>query len=246
MLWILFILCLNNVWAFDPAGLVQENLFAHPCDQKNNETPSQDCPLLKGQMDEKQSSLFLRPSTYQKTIITGASVSAGYGLTPAKGPTDHFVKNIGFAKKSVNRSMSGGSSRQILNKLYQSAEFSDSSLIIAVDMFFWDTVRNPDCSSSELQKRYGGDAYRKLFQKKLILATVPLFKGDQKEECVKQINKILVDSCKSPDCLLLDGEKLFVHNNSYLMQPDGLHPNAEGNRYMAKQMCRELISKNQN
>jgi hypothetical protein len=244
--WILFSLFITKAWAFDPAHLISKNLYAHPCDQKSQQVSPVHCPLLKGQMQEEQTSLFLHPSTYQKTIITGASVSAGYGLSPAKGPADHFLQAIGLEQNAVNRSMSGGSSRQILKKLYESPEFTDSSLVIAVDMFFWDTVRNEDCSLAGLQKRYGGEAYRKLFQKKLMLATVPSFRADQKPECVNQINKILVDSCRSPDCLLLDGEKLFVHGRSDLMQADGLHPNEEGNRYLGEELCRELIFLDQN
>jgi len=140
--------------------------------------------------------------------------------------------------------MSGGSSRQILKKLYESPEFADATSVVAVDMFFWDTVRNEDCSLAALQKRYGGDAYRRLFQKKLILATVPTFRGDQKPECVKQINTILSESCKSPNCILLNGEALFVHGRADLTQADGLHPNEAGNKVLSETLCRELISNN--
>jgi hypothetical protein len=244
MVWIFFIMLFSHVQAFEPAELMQASLFAHPCDKQMFKAEALHCPLLKDIISEEQSSPFLRPSTYNKTVITGASVSAGYGLSPAKGPTDHFVQAIGMEKNKVNHSMSGGASRQILNKLYATNDFNDATLVVAVDMFFWDTVRNPDCSLASLQTRYGGDAYRKLFQKKLILATVPLFNGLQKPECVEQINRILQESCKSPECLLLDGDKLFVHDRPDLMQPDGLHPNQAGNQHLSEEICRELINKN--
>ncbi|MBA2405443.1 MAG: SGNH/GDSL hydrolase family protein, partial [Bdellovibrionales bacterium] len=136
---------------------------------------------------EKEIKLFSRP------LIIGASISAGHG-TQDGGPGAVLARMINPQAKITNLAFNGASSLQSTAKL--NLDNYKPSIVLGLDLFFWDTVREQVGEKFE-------ENTRKLFQQiqargiPMIIGKIPMVDlplGNRAESIKKsalKINKLL-------------------------------------------------------
>lgn len=176
---------------------------------------------------------------FAKPLIIGASVSADYAsLSPGKRLSLRYTD-----KKNVETiARSGKPSHEVL-PLVTDAKLKDRSIIIGLDLFFWDSANpSPEASIKGLKHLV---AKAKVLRVPLILGDVPeLLPGYQPGRI--QINKAINEACSSGDChvVMLSKLHLEVMRNGGLkiktrlyrfreLVPDGLHLGDIAGEYLA-------------
>lgn len=181
---------------------------------------------------------------FEKPLILGASVSRGFGTTDG-GPGTVISKMIYSGAEITNKSRSGNSSLESTRDLDYFA--TNPSIVLALDLFFWDAAREQVGPSFEKNMRTLFKAYQ---DKKIpmIVGKVPVgvdfpsgIKEAGKKKSAKHINKLLEEICtEEKNCLLYDPKVCFDEMGG-ITGPggvryfsDSLHTTNEGNRFCAK------------
>ena len=176
-------------------------------------------------------------------LIIGASVSAGFGTTsPARRLTRRYYAD----DPSRTLARSGTTAKSLLSTLKES-DLKDRSLVIGMDLFFWDSVYGSAAgvtatlnSLLERTKKLGLP---------LIIGDVPeILAGHQSNR--EAVNVAIRKNCTpANNCVILPLEKLFkklladgsIHSRgkeySLLdLMPDGLHLSAPASDFCADQI----------
>jgi hypothetical protein len=175
---------------------------------------------------------------FNNPLILGASVSAGHG-TSQGGPGDVISRLINPKTKIDNRARSGRTSIESTRDLNIS-ELSPS-IILALDLFFWDAARDRYNKSFEENTT---KLFNSIFERKipLIVGKVPIgvefplgIREAGKRKSAKKINDFLERTC-TPDknCILYDLRECFNQMDSPKYFSDALHTTDEGNLFCAQ------------
>lgn len=177
---------------------------------------------------------------FDRPLIAGASVSADFGAT---SPGRYIAEMVGVKPLIIAHIGSSGSASELLPELTPEV-LSNASVIIALDIMFWDSWRK-DCAR-------GIQAAHTLFDKAveaqvpIILGTVPKIEVDfitlvvagveiHQQRCVEELNTVIRALCTLKNhCLLIDLANFYVEiqsgmvidNDHYTfkdLMPDGLH-----------------------
>jgi hypothetical protein len=186
---------------------------------------------------DKELKLFSRP------LILGASVSRGFGTTDG-GPGTVISKIINPKAVVTNKSMSGHTSVESAAGL----NYFDSnpSIVLALDLFFWDAARDLTGSTFEsnakkLFKSYQDKNIPMIVGKVPVGVRFPEFikEAGSKKSAVK-INKFLEEQCTlDKNCLLYDPKICFDMMGSPVSPEgvnyfsDSMHTTNEGNLFCA-------------
>ncbi|MES2526726.1 MAG: SGNH/GDSL hydrolase family protein [Bdellovibrionota bacterium] len=177
---------------------------------------------------------------FSQPLVLGASISAGYG-TRDGGLGAVLAKTINPDAKIINKAISGATSVQSTSHL-DFGKF-DPSVVLGLDLFFWDAAREKTGKKFEENTKKLFDAFAEK-QIPMIVGRVPVinlpFIGGRAKDLIESANKV-------------NGylEKMVLtHKNALLYDPvpcifsmgfgsrkyfiDGLHLNSEGNKYCAE------------
>ena len=183
----------------------------------------------------------------QSPLILGASVSADMGTT---SPGKRLALRHTEEKNIEQLAQPGRSARELLPSLREE-NLAGRSLVIALDLFYWDSVyRNPKRSVEQLKAFVQKCADRKL---PLLLGNVPdLMAGKQPGR--RALNREIARLCKAPHgCYLVPLAELQAKIDEAIAQsggfsingrlytrrellPDGLHLSAVAAEYIADGM----------
>lgn len=187
----------------------------------------------------------------QKPLIIGSSTSADrISQSPAKKLSLDYtsLENI----KKITRNGSGGF--KILKDLH-SIDLSDRTVIIALDLFFWDSTLKSSLNLSYEQM----ERLIKMAEERgipLIIGNVPeLLPGFQPAR--QYINEAIAKTCYiNKNCYMFDMEALLkkLREEGYLtfsgkryllteLIPDGLHLSAAGSALLAADLKALIVSK---
>ncbi len=180
---------------------------------------------------------------FQKPLIVGASVSADY-FTESPGKLVALDYTSSDQIKVLARN--GKPSTQILNQVTD-AMVQDRSIIVGVDLFFWDSFTSSAAATLEQMDRliHLSEKYRI----PVVLGEIPtLLPGTQRSAAA--INKKLHEHCQAKaDCYVLPLHDLMVKTltDGYIdhqgrrydletLVPDGLHIGRPASQYLAEQI----------
>lgn len=187
----------------------------------------------------------------QKPLIIGASISADrISQSPAKKLALDYTKLDQI--KKITRNGSGGF--KILKDLH-SVDLSDRTVILALDLFFWDSTLKSslDLSFEQMDRLIHMADQRGI---PLVLGEVPdLLPGFQPAR--QQLNDAIAKKCfMSKQChmLALDSHLRRLRQDGYLtfagkrfrlaeLIPDGLHLSASASEFLAAELKALLVSK---
>lgn len=189
--------------------------------------------------NQEELQLFSRP------LILGASISAGYG-TKDGGIGAVLARMINPSAQITNKAISGATSLQSTSHL--DLHSFDPSIVLGLDLFFWDAVRGSINAKFESNTR----KLVTTFAEKnipLILGKVPVLElpliggyGNTLLDKAKKVNDLLESVAFSQkNCLLYDPVPCFLSmgfsGENYFS--DGLHLNSTGNQYCADYFIKE-------
>lgn len=180
--------------------------------------------------------ILFEEATFTRPVILGASVSAGYTTNLKKGPSSHFLESIEIPTYK-NISIPGSTSQRMIKAANKSKNYNESSVKVAIDLFFWDSVKIQNCSEENIEKLYSGKVYESLFKGPSILAQVPNINSSQKPECLSSINSVLEKMCNSKSCKLLKSFGKEFKELKPSQMNDELHPNDIGAQILGEKMC---------
>jgi hypothetical protein len=177
---------------------------------------------------------------FRTPLILGASVSADYGtLSPGRRAS------LRYTEPSRIRVMAqGGTPGAEMVGRVRAHDLQDRSVVIALDLFFWDaTLADPSRSLAAVQRLTQWTAARGL---PLLLGDIPeLLPGRQPQrarlnQAIRaQCTRTLQCRCVPLDALhqqvLRDGF-LMIHGRRYTLRelvPDGLHLNSPASEFLA-------------
>lgn len=177
---------------------------------------------------------------FSEPLVLGASISAGYG-TRDGGLGAVLAQAINPEAKIINKAISGATSVQSTSHL--NLEKYDPSVVLGLDLFFWDAAREKTGKKFEenTRKLFDVFAHKNI---PMIVGKVPVlnlpFLGGRAKDLIVSANKV-------NDLLEL---LTLTHKNAVLYNPvpclfsmgfsrskyfsDGLHLNSEGNKYCAE------------
>lgn len=181
--------------------------------------------------NEKEIRLFSSP------LILGASISAGYG-TRDGGIGAVLAKKVNPEANIINKAKSGATS--VVSTSHLDFNSYNPSIVLALDLFFWDAVRGETGKVFEKNTQRLFDSFRTrkipMIVGKIPVLDLPVggFLKDVKKNASK-VNMMLED-LKGHDhhILLYDPLPCFMGLNSDIHFSDGLHLTSEGNRYCAE------------
>ena len=167
---------------------------------------------------------------FSAPLVIGASVSADYKtLSPGKILSLRFTD---LANIHVHAEP-GKTGREILASL-DPGQLKKSSLVIAVDLMFWDATDAQRCASSVGALRAFARALQESPKTWVIGDVPPLLPGRQ--PCRDKINAAISDVCREPTCHILGLDALYrqIVRDGFLVVkgkklslkeivPDGLH-----------------------
>ncbi len=179
----------------------------------------------------------------QKPLLVGASVSGDHSAnSPGKRLALQYTKRENIKTIAQN----GVGSFKILQSLREE-DVMDRTIIIAIDLFFWDSTLNE--VESSLEKLNQLTQMAKKYQVPLIIGDVPeLIPGWQPQR--KILNAAIQAHCSRMNyCyhISLDDILLNVMRHGYIVSagrkyslgelvPDGLHLNAVGSEIIAERL----------
>lgn len=162
-----------------------------------------------------------------KILALGDSLTSGYGLPPGEGFTDQLgqaLKDQGVAVRVINGGVAGDTSADGLARLDWS--LADDPDLVIIELGGNDALRalDPKSTKANLDK-----ILTKLQQQhRAILLTGMLAPPNLGEDYAARFNPIFPALAKQHEVTLypffLDG----VAGNPSLVQPDGIHPTAQG------------------
>ena len=171
-------------------------------------------------------------------LLTGASISAGYGTTPG-GPASVMARMLNSSAEISVQAISGATSITILSRLKP----QDPSVIMGLDLFFWDAAKN-QCGGPFVRST---EAFFKKYQAKkipLIIGRIPVgvpfpdgIRLAGQRPCAAIVNALIEKLCTlEKNCLVYDAKDCIDEMESadgYFS--DALHTTVEGNKFCAKQ-----------
>jgi acyl-CoA thioesterase-1 len=169
----------------------------------------------------------------------GDSLTAGYGVEPGQSYPDHLQRMLderGYAYRVVNLGISGDTTDGGVARL-------DGALLLKPKIVILELGANDGLRGLPLERtRANLDLMLNAFQgagAKVILAgmTLPRNYG---AAYVRDFERIFRDLARQRRAVLIPFFLEGVAMNPALMQPDGLHPNAEGCRKVAELVFRHL------
>lgn len=184
-------------------------------------------------MKEHDKKIFSHP------LILGASISAGYG-TRDGGLGAVLAKTINPGAKITNKAMSGATSVKSTSHL--DLQSFDPSIVLGLDLFFWDAAREKTGKKFESNTRNLFDVFRDK-NVPMIIGRVPVlnlpFIGGKAKALIDSANRVngLLEelTLSHSNCVLYDPVPCFLSmgfgSSDYFS--DGLHLNSNGNRYCA-------------
>lgn len=178
---------------------------------------------------------------FERPLVIGASVSAGYGTSTA-GPAAILSRELNPAAKVTNRSISGATSMSATSFFPKELP----SIVLGFDMFFWDTVRSSCDEAFETQTRaffhrYQSAGVPMVIGKIPVNAPFPVgVRLAGRAACTSRINALIEQECAveknciiydPKDCLMAMGTPVSPEGEAYFIDP--LHPSTAGNRFCA-------------
>lgn len=181
--------------------------------------------------NQKELKLFSTP------LVLGASISAGYG-TRDGGLGAVLAKAINPDAKIINKAISGATSVQSTAHL----DFTkyDPSIVLGLDLFFWDAAREKTGKKFESNTRYLFDHFRDreipMIIGRVPVIDLPFIGGRAKDliESAQRVNGLLEElTLTHANCVLYNPVPCFLSMGfgSRKYFSDGLHLNSKGNRY---------------
>ncbi|MBC7742537.1 MAG: SGNH/GDSL hydrolase family protein [Bdellovibrionaceae bacterium] len=179
----------------------------------------------------------------QRPLIMGASISGDYN---ALSPGKRLALNYSKKENIKTISCSGSKSSQIMMS-FNEKDLVDRSIIIALDLFFWDSTLHSDNDAIQQIDRLIKAAQAHGIP--LVIGEVPeLVPGWQPSRIA--LNKEIKARCRSGNrCLMMPFDDLLkkIINDGYVLSkgyrydlseliPDGLHLNALGSDVVAEKL----------
>lgn len=176
---------------------------------------------------------------FSQPLVLGASISAGYG-TRDGGIGAVLAKTVNPEAKITNKAISGATSVQSTSHL----DFTkyDPSIVLGLDLFFWDAAREKTGKKFESNTRNLFDIFRDR-NVPMIIGRVPVlnlpFVGGKAKALIESANRVngLLEelTLTHRNCVLYDPVPCILSmgfgSRDYFS--DGLHLNSEGNKYCA-------------
>ena len=183
---------------------------------------------------DKELKLFSRP------LIIGASISAGFG-TKNGGPCEVFARMMNPKAKITNLAGNGYTSFQSTSRM--NLDKQNPSIIMGLDMFFWDAVR------TEIGSRFMAHT-RNVFMEchergiPMIIGKVPIvdmpFKIFNYQKNAAKVNSLLEEICTlENNSVLVDPIECYINMDSEEHFSDGLHLTCEGNKFCAEFLAQQ-------
>jgi hypothetical protein len=180
------------------------------------------------------------PQVFRSPLILGASVSADYGtISPGRRASLRYTEPT----RILAIAQGGAPGMEIVGRVREN-DLQDRSVVIALDLFFWDsTLLDPDPSIAAVQRLTQWTAARGL---PLLLGDIPLLlpgRQPQRErlnramraQCTRTIRCILVPLDSLHQQVIRDGF-LAIHGRRYTLHelvPDGLHLSPPASEFLA-------------
>lgn len=183
---------------------------------------------------------------FEKPLVIGASVSAGYG-TSTGGPAAILSRKLNPASKVTNRSISGATSMAATSFFPATLP----SIVLGFDMFFWDTARSTCDEAFETQTR----AFFRRYQEAgvpMVIGKIPVgapfpmgIRLAGGAACTSRINALIEQECTiDNNCLVYDPKDCLVAmrspvsptGESYFLDP--VHTSSAGNTFCAQHFVR--------
>lgn len=188
---------------------------------------------------------------FSQPLVLGASVSRGFGTSDG-GPGSVISKMINPKAKVTNKAMSGHTSLESTKRLDYFE--TDPSIVLAIDLFFWDANREQTGDDFEANTR----RLFKAFQDKkipMVVGRVPVgaqfpeeIRAAGAKPSAKKINKLLEQLCTlENNCILYDPKICFnlmggpVGPNGVRYFSDSLHTTNEGNLFCANVFVKSAV-----
>lgn len=197
---------------------------------------------------EKVSSGVDLKAILQRPLIVGASVSADTGaMSPGKKLALRFT-----AKENIRtKARSGAPGREVAKSL-KGEDFKDRTIVIATDLFFWDSVLTPVDETEAALK--GILVTVEALRIPLVLGNIPRLLPFGRQRSRDDLNKLIGDHCgKSAFCTVYDLAAIHekLDDDGYLehqskryrfseLLPDGLHLSEIGSEYLADRIAEIL------
>jgi hypothetical protein len=189
-------------------------------------------------------------SLFQRPLILGASISANF---KTEGPADRLIKKLGIRTHPIRVARSGATARHVIRKL-QPSLLEKTSVVIAVDLFFWDaSFPRLNRTIEALDRLLEMTANAKV---PLILATVPAVAPKPLQWNREAINDAIRKKARrkrKDGVLLLDLDRMnkrirkaghfVVGEKSYSLRsiaPDRIHLSAEACEYVADRLFEKV------
>lgn len=179
---------------------------------------------------------------FQRPLVIGASVSAGYG-TGTGGPAAILSRSLNPGTRVTNRSISGATSMSATSFFPRELP----SIVLGFDMFFWDTVRSTCDEEFETQtraffRRYQSAGVPMVIGKIPVNAPFPMgVRLAGRAACTAKINALIQQECTidknclvydPKDCLSAMGSMTSPSGVPYFQDP--VHPTTAGNTFCAE------------
>lgn len=184
-------------------------------------------------------------SRFERPLILGASISANL---KTRGPADRALTQLGLGHVEPMRlAANGQTSRELVEKLVL-PHFERASVVLAIDMFFWDaTLPSLKRSLSALERFV---ELTKTFEVPVVVATIPEVAWWPFQAVRSELNLALRSAAaRHPHFKLLDLETInhdlqrdggfTLGNRRYTLEevaPDGLHLSAYACEYLAERL----------
>jgi hypothetical protein len=187
---------------------------------------------------------------FNKPLIIGASVSADY---LAESPGKRLAKRYTKSSEIVTKAIGGRAGRDLLPTL-AAKTFDDRSVVVGIDLFFWDsTFRDPKPSLAALDRLMTDVKKRNL---PIVLGEIPgLLPSRQPQRAA--LNAAIHKACASyENCYVMPFDDLLsrimkdwsleIKGRKYSLLelvPDGLHMGDVAGDYLADMMKDVLLGK---
>ncbi len=205
---------------------------------------SRPAPEPKAQQQQQQPAAAAPAAAQQQDsrpviLAFGDSLTAGYGVEPGESYPDHLQRMLdqrGFSYRVVNMGISGDTTDGGVSRL-------DAALLLRPAIVILELGANDGLRGLPLDRtRANLDLMINAFQgegAKVVLAgmTLPRNYG---AAYVRDFERIFRDLARQRGAVLIPFFLEGVAMNPALMQPDALHPNAEGCRKVAELVFRHL------
>ncbi len=186
---------------------------------------------------------------FKSPLIVGASLSANHqGI---KSPGRLIASQLGFENNILQVAQPGGRSKFILASVNEQS-LVGKSVVVAMDLFFWDSVDGLCDEASARAKRF----IEMVAEAKvpLVIGNIPPLRQNLGQPCMKRLNETIRETCKTaPLCYELKLNEIYTevakaggakikeqfYSEADLL-PDGLHLSSAGVDMMAGEIKKLL------